>query len=162
MGKEQVIDYVMNSPANTNKAVLEGMLDGVGGADVPTPTVEDAGKVLGVNGSGSYTLTEAGGGGSEPLIINGTFDSDTEDYTYGDTTFGEVRQAFESGRPVIIRIVEDTSTNANLVNRVEYTITLGNCTGSVAWKDGGTSVYGNDSTATLEELDAIILGTSLA
>lgn len=31
MSKEQVINYVMNSPANTNKAVLEGMLDGIGG-----------------------------------------------------------------------------------------------------------------------------------
>ena len=27
MSKEQVMDYVMNSPANTNKAVLSGMLD---------------------------------------------------------------------------------------------------------------------------------------
>ena len=56
MGKKQVIDYVMNSPANTNKAVLEGMLDGMGGADVPTPTVEDAGKVLGVNENGKYSF----------------------------------------------------------------------------------------------------------
>ena len=65
MGKEQVIDYVMNSPANTNKAVLEGMLDGMDGANVPTPTVEDAGKVLGVNENGNYALTEASEGGYE-------------------------------------------------------------------------------------------------
>ena len=31
MDKDKIIDYVMNSPANTNKAVLEGMLDGVDG-----------------------------------------------------------------------------------------------------------------------------------
>lgn len=62
MGKEQIIDYVMNSPANTNKAVLEGMLDGMGGADMPAPTTEDAGKVLGVNESGSYALVEQSGG----------------------------------------------------------------------------------------------------
>jgi hypothetical protein len=28
MDKNKVIDYVMNSPANTNRAVLEGMLEG--------------------------------------------------------------------------------------------------------------------------------------
>ena len=67
MSKEQVIDYVMNSPANTNKAVLEGMLDGMGGANVPTPTVEDAGKVLGVNESGNYALTDASSGNADSI-----------------------------------------------------------------------------------------------
>lgn len=32
--------------------------------DIPTPTSEDAGKVLGVDAEGSYALTEGGGGGS--------------------------------------------------------------------------------------------------
>ena len=33
MGKEQVMDYVMNSPENTNPAVLGNMLDSMGGSE---------------------------------------------------------------------------------------------------------------------------------
>lgn len=45
MGNKEVIDYVMNSPGNTNKAVLKGLLgdiagDGSGG-DVLTVTVDE-------------------------------------------------------------------------------------------------------------------------
>lgn len=32
MSKEQVMDYVMNSPANTNPNVLSGMLDSIANA----------------------------------------------------------------------------------------------------------------------------------
>jgi len=31
MDKDKIIDYVMNSPQNTNRAVLEGMLEGISG-----------------------------------------------------------------------------------------------------------------------------------
>ena len=85
MSKEQVIDYVMNSPANTNKAVLEGMLDEMGGADVPTPTVEDAGKLLGVGNDGKYVLKQAsqGGGADASTITMRTIDADSQSaYTY--------------------------------------------------------------------------------
>ena len=33
MDKDKILDYVMNSPQNTNRAVLEGMLEGMGGGD---------------------------------------------------------------------------------------------------------------------------------
>lgn len=59
MSKEQVIDYVMTTPGNPNKAVLEGILEDMGGVNVPTPTIEDAGKVLGVGNDGNYVLEEA-------------------------------------------------------------------------------------------------------
>lgn len=131
MDKDTILDYVTETPGNTNRAVLGSMLD------------------------------EIGGGGAEPLIINRTFDSDTESYTYGDTTFGEVRQAFESGRLVIIRTEGDTTTNFDLVYGIDYNIASGNCSGGVRWYNGSAGVYGNYSTATLEELDVIILDTSL-
>ena len=57
MSKEQVMDYVMNSPANTNPNVLSGMLDGISGTQLPSPTESDNGKVLGVNG-GEYKLVD--------------------------------------------------------------------------------------------------------
>ena len=111
---------------------------------------------------GEQLAEGGGGGGAEPLIINYTFDPDTETYTYGDTTFGEVRQAFESGRPIISKNEQDGTTAFALVNSVNYTIRSdGGSSGSMQWEGGGASVYGNESTDTLEELDAIILGTSL-
>lgn len=104
MGKKQVIDYVMNSPANTNKAVLEGMLDGMGGADVPTPTVEDAGKVLRVNESGNYALTEAGGGASSVLIVKRVEDSSGGLITERtDKTWKEVHDALANGTLVLLQ-----------------------------------------------------------
>ena len=41
MDKEKVLDYVMNSPGNSNRAVLSGMLDesGGGSSDFSTATV---------------------------------------------------------------------------------------------------------------------------
>jgi len=57
MSKEQVMDYVMNSPANTNPNVLSGMLDGISGTQLPSPTKSDNGKVLGVS-NGEYKLVE--------------------------------------------------------------------------------------------------------
>ena len=33
MDKNQILDYVMDSPGNTNRAVLSGMLDSIGGGD---------------------------------------------------------------------------------------------------------------------------------
>ena len=55
MSKEQVMNYVMNSPANTNPNVLSGMLDGISGTQLPSPTPSDNDKVLGVK-NGSYAL----------------------------------------------------------------------------------------------------------
>ena len=57
MSKEQVMDYVMNSPANTNPNVLSGMLDEISGTQLPAPTESDNGKVLGVDG-GEYKLVD--------------------------------------------------------------------------------------------------------
>ena len=60
MTKQEIIDYVMTTPSNPNKAVLEGMLEDTSGTNVPTPTVEDAGKVLGVGDNGKYVLEKKG------------------------------------------------------------------------------------------------------
>ena len=73
MDKDKVIDYVMNSPANTNRAVLEGMLDGIA----------------------------QGGGGAEPLIVTATKD-DNEVWTL-DKTYNEIKTAVESGRVCVVK-----------------------------------------------------------
>ena len=61
MGKKEILDYVMNTPRNTNRAVLGGMLDEISGTKLPSPTPSDDGKVLGVDG-GEYKLIEQSGG----------------------------------------------------------------------------------------------------
>lgn len=79
MSKEQVMDYVMNTPANTNPNVLSGMLDGISGTQLPFPTESDNGKVLGVDG-GEYKLVKQSGGTVEAIkIFSGTvnFGADT-------------------------------------------------------------------------------------
>lgn len=51
--KDDVFDYVMNSPENTNPNVLHSLLDNIpegGGAGLPDVTTDDNGKVLGVVG----------------------------------------------------------------------------------------------------------------
>lgn len=63
MGKEEVINYVMNTPNNSNRAVLSTMLDDVG-EKLPAITVEDNGKVLTVV-NGTWDKAEASGGGDK-------------------------------------------------------------------------------------------------
>ena len=72
MGKEQIIDYVMNSPANTNRAVLEGMLDEIGG-----------------------------GGTSEPLIVIPHFNTE-DNGEYLNKTWQELWDAYISGKQVLL------------------------------------------------------------
>lgn len=62
MAKEDIIKYVMNTPNNSNRAVLSTMLDDVD-EKLPAVTVEDNGKVLTVV-NGTWDKAEAGGGGS--------------------------------------------------------------------------------------------------
>jgi hypothetical protein len=91
MSKEQVMDYVMNSPANTNPNVLSGMLDGISGTQLPSPTESDNGKVLGVDG-GEYKLVEQSGGGLEHLLdgeADGSLRMNTARADSGDTKLGE-------------------------------------------------------------------------
>lgn len=47
--KDEIINYTMTTPENTNPAVLGGLLDKLSsssGSGLPTPTVEDFGKVM--------------------------------------------------------------------------------------------------------------------
>lgn len=70
MTKQEIIDYVMNSPANSNRAVLKGMLDSV---------------------------AEASGG---RLRVNIASSDQTEGTITYDKTWQEVHDALESGMDV--------------------------------------------------------------
>ena len=94
--ENEVLDYVMNTPGNTNPAILEQMLDANSGTKLPEPTPDDNGKVLGV-ADGAYALVSGGGGGgAEPLIVNLVYG----DTTYLDKTYAEIKTALLAGTPV--------------------------------------------------------------
>lgn len=72
-------------------------LDVYGDDSVPTPSVADSGKVLGVDEEGKYALIEAGGGGGTE-IVNATPDNDGLSL---DKTYNEIKTAFLNGNVVI-------------------------------------------------------------
>lgn len=92
MSKEQVMDYVMTTPSNPNRAVLSGMLDAISGTQLPSPTESDNGKVLGVDG-GEYKLVEQSGGGyscteSTSLLFEETVTTEVQEDSTGSMVVG--------------------------------------------------------------------------
>lgn len=71
MGKEDIIDYVMETPGNTNKRVLGRLIDdtiaekGVADTLLSSATAEDAGKALGIDSNGDPGLIEVSGSSGE-------------------------------------------------------------------------------------------------
>lgn len=57
MDKEKILDYVMNSPQNTNRAVLSSMLDSMGGGGSSTKTI-----TLKYGTEGAWTTVTLGDG----------------------------------------------------------------------------------------------------
>lgn len=89
--KQEIIDYVMTTPSNPNKAVLEGMLEDTSGTNVPTPTVEDAGKVLGVGDNGKYVLEKKGFTCTEEAttLTEESVTTEGETNAYGEISYSE-------------------------------------------------------------------------
>lgn len=81
MEVEDVLNYVMNTPGNTNPNVLKPMLDELEGDKLPPVTEDDKGKYLHLNEStGAKEWATAGGGssGGGVLVVH-------EVEEYGDT-----------------------------------------------------------------------------
>lgn len=114
MDKNTILDYVTETPGNTNRAVLGSMLDSIGGgsSDLPEVTADDNGKVLTVvDGVWNKAL-----GGGENFYISFIVD---ESFLGGevdlDKTFLEIQSAYESGKNLIARCTQsDTTTLAPL------------------------------------------------
>ena len=86
MDKQQIIDYVMNSPANTNPNVLGTMLDGIGG-DKNIHSVEVANlNAYRASSNEAYEVTS-------------------------DKTFAELMEAYENGAVIVLQVKEQTGSN---------------------------------------------------
>ena len=119
MSKEDVINYVMTTPNNPNKAVLEGMLDDIGGVNVPTPTVEDAGKVLEVGEDGKYVLGEASQSGDIGYECTETSTALIEE-TVTATKFDESAPSASANLSYLVLIDADEITLT--LNETEYVL----------------------------------------
>ena len=90
MDKNDILDYVTETPGNTNRAVLGSMLDSVGGTDLPAVTSDDNGKVLTVV-DGTWDKAE-NTSGSDLFIV--TFLSSTT----VDKSYSEIYSAYQAGK----------------------------------------------------------------
>ena len=99
MEKQDIVDYVLRTPGNTNPAVLDGMLDDVG-EKLPKVTNEDNGKVLAV-AEGVWDKVELGGG---IIIINAVAAKNESSYIVtADKTYEDVIAAYTEGKMIIVR-----------------------------------------------------------
>lgn len=86
MSKEDVIDYVMTTPGNPNRAVLSGMLD---------------------------SIAESGGSTVEVVKIAAVQDAQTQAVTVNacDTTFADLAAKMSDGKYIIARLSLDVQYN---------------------------------------------------
>lgn len=95
-------------------AKLNKLEQGIANNSIPTPTVTDAGKVLGVNDTGNYALTSGGtGGGGNVLVV-------TENDGVLDKTWQEIVDALHTNGVVLE--MENESGYMNVYILTEYGI----------------------------------------
>ena len=108
--KEEVFKYVMNSPENTNPAVLGSLLNGIktggGGGELPDVTTDDNGKVLTVvNGEWGASV------GNNPLIYDGSYvDGSGKIFFNSSATEKDLYDAFMAGANLIIQVQDYDSS----------------------------------------------------
>lgn len=96
MEKDEILDYVTNTPENTNRAVLGDMLDNYSGGVLPAVTSDDNGDVLTVV-EGAWGKAAPSGGGA--LVVEATTQNGTDFTT--DITIGELYEAALTGQVII-------------------------------------------------------------
>ena len=73
MSKEDVFDYVMNSPENTNPSVLKSLLNDVGSSELPVATADTLGGIKvgsGLSITEEGVLSSSGGGSGLPSVTS--------------------------------------------------------------------------------------------
>ena len=156
MSKEQVMDYVMTTPSNPNRAVLSGMLDEISGTQLPPPTESDNGKVLGVDG-GEYKLVEQSGGGTvERLTFSEGFYGNPNGVKNGrvvtlDIVFG--KQGSISGNEKIVDLPSGYTPLASTEKFIAYPVgdsASNPITLQVVWNYGSSYVATTSDVSTTQ------------
>lgn len=109
MGAEDIFNYVMETPGNTNPNVLRSLLDNLdSGTSLPdNPTQDGTYNLQNTVSSGTGTLSWASGGssGGGVLVVNITYDEGTGKYTC-DKTAAEIWAANPDNRVVFVEQYE--------------------------------------------------------
>ena len=101
MKKEEVMDYVMNTPGNTNPNVLKPMLDELEGDKLPPITPSDAGKVLAVDNSVVWVAE------SEVFYFDVAYDISDGSYTAQSVNREELVDAINKGKRFAMRYTDE-------------------------------------------------------
>lgn len=107
MEKEQIIDYVTNTPGNSNAAVLRGMLDQIKSSDLPSNENANEGDVLtvGENHVNEWTTLKTD---LPHYYIGFSYNTSTKEYAdLGSCYVGEKEIVEDGGRTLTLtKIVE--------------------------------------------------------
>lgn len=117
--KDNVFDYVMNSPEDTNPSVLRSLLNdipegGSGSQEFPTPSADNVGKIARVvsDGQGGYAWSAENQ--EEKFVITGS-NLDDSDYSFTiDKTYNEILAAYESGQQLVLNIHDPVGGNSSM------------------------------------------------
>lgn len=105
MSKKDIIDYVMETPGNTNKKVLGRLIDEVEGVKLPEVTEDDNGSVLTVV-EGAWDKAEPSGGSQLPIEVYEVYTEDYEAYNLAnEVTYTQIKNAATSeGKLCFLRV----------------------------------------------------------
>ena len=112
-------------------------------------------------------IADAGSGGGEAIVINLTWDSDSEQYIYeGDLTVGEIRNAYISGVPIICVEPQNSAhpedpNNGTIgaLRDIDTAININGANAYIHYGYNGMIETANYVDCTIEGLDALVIGT---
>lgn len=113
MGADEVFNYVMETPENTNPNVLRSLLNNLdSGINLPdNPAQDGTYNLQNTVSSGTGTLSWASGGSSSGVLVV-KFTSDRDGWTC-DKTYAEIVSAITSGTPVMCLTSNSETGNVN-------------------------------------------------
>lgn len=108
MSKKDIIDYVMETPGNTNKKVLGRLIDEVEGVKLPEVTEDDNGSVLTVV-EGAWDKAEpSSGSGGDFLILTMAWENSRMTLS---ETWQTIFDAHSNGTTIWLQVGDETAFN---------------------------------------------------
>lgn len=149
MNGEDIINYVMETPANSNRAILGSMISQIEGDKLPVVDSEDNGKILTVV-EGEWAAAQAGGGGGDSDTVVTYVDATQDPYT-STKTYTELVDAITSGKNVVAVVKASIYDSYDDTYSTEYfnipCITYGISTYTLQFQNVNISQATNNSIA---------------